>query len=201
MKKTLTTYLSCLLAGGLLLGACSRPVAYFQRSSVGQRATLPVAQPTVMALTAAAPVAAVGQAPINSLASTSSTATVDQLEAYVRNDAKLATSKTLIKRIDHIKSMVVASSIGHNQTQATTQHKATVLEKLMTKKVNAKINKHLSPNQPQKPMINGGLLGGSLVLVIVGLLLLLLTTGTVATIGLIAAVIGAIGVIFGLLAS
>ena len=50
-------------------------------------------------------------------------------------------------------------------------------------------------------MINGGLLSGSLLLLIGGILLLALTSGTAAVIGLIAAVVGALGIIFGLPAS
>ena len=50
-------------------------------------------------------------------------------------------------------------------------------------------------------MINGGLLTGGVILVLAGLLLIVLTSGTASTIGVIALLVGALALVLGLIAS
>lgn len=201
MTKRFTLYLGSLLLTGALLGACSRPVAYFQpeqrvhyssptaavapKTDVVEQSVAPVESPAVVASVSEANVPAVA----------------DQLDALVRNDSKLAENKQLSKRVSRLKNMLSESATQKTVAATTTVRKANVLERLMIKKLNKKISKHLAPDSPKKPMVNGGLLAGGVILLVIGLLLLLLGSGTGATIGLIAAIVGALALIFGLLAT
>lgn len=203
MTKRFTLYLGSLVLTSVLLGACSRPVAYFQPEKRVNYATSSVA---VAAKTdvIAQPVASV-EVPVAVASvvepSTSTNAAVNQLEAYVRNDTKLADNKQFNKRVERLKNQLSASATHETVATTASVHKASLLERLMVKKLNKKISKHLAPDSPKKPMINGGLLAGGAVLLLVGLLLMILGSGTGATIGLIVAIVGLLGLIFGLLAS
>lgn len=193
MTKRFTLYLGSLVVTSALLGACSRPVAYFQpEHRVHYAAPIAVEQPT-------APVE-LSVAPVTELNSSANT-TIDQLDAYVRNDTKLAANKQLSKRVDRLKKLLPQSTTHETIAATAPAHKANVFERLIMKKLNKKISKHLSPNNPKKPMANGGLLAGGAVLLLGGILLMILSSGTAATIGLIAAIIGLLALIFGLLAS
>ena len=69
----------------------------------------------------------------------------------------------------------------------------------MFKKMNKQINRQLAPAHPEKAMLSRGyLIGGGAVLLIGGLLLLIIGTGTAAFIGLIIALVGAVGLILAL---
>ena len=201
MKQNFVRRASCALLIGVLLGGCNRPSAYFQRTSVSsQRSIHPVVVETEAVVTKS------GQPEIFREVSPQTsewhaTEKVQQLEAYVRSDNKLSTDKRLIKRIDRMKQLLSGSTAIGSTASTNRSPKMSLAERLMVKKINKKIGKHLAPNKPEKAMINGGLLTGSIILLLVGILLLALTSGGVAVIGLIAAIIGAIGLIFGLLAS
>lgn len=203
MTKRFLLYLSCLVSTGLLLGACSRPVAHYQRGPVIHYSS---AQPNTTVVNNAvaqtdAPTATSTKAVTSVELTNQTNAAVEQLEAYVRNDNKLAANKRASKRIDRLKRLVAESAATNTVSSANTAHKMTVLERFMVKKLNKKISKHLTPDSSKKTMINGGLLGGSLVLIIVGILLLALTSGGGAVIGLVLAIVGALGLVYGLLAS
>jgi hypothetical protein len=73
------------------------------------------------------------------------------------------------------------------------------MERLVLKKINKKINHQLAPQNPNKPMVNAGVLATGAVLVIVGLLLVLLTSGTASTLGIIVLLAGAVLLLVGLL--
>ncbi|MVM41885.1 hypothetical protein GO730_36450 [Spirosoma sp. HMF3257] len=68
----------------------------------------------------------------------------------------------------------------------------------MIRKINKQINRQLAPNHSEKTMANPVILIGGIVLLIGGLILLIAGTGTAAFIGLILALIGALGTILGL---
>ena len=200
MTKRFTLYLGSLVVTSALLGACSRPVAYFQpEHRVHYAAPIAVAAKTGAVEQPTAPVE-LSVAPVTELNSSANT-TIDQLDAYVRNDTKLAANKQLSKRVDRLKKLLPQSTTHETIAATAPAHKANVFERLIMKKLNKKISKHLSPNNPKKPMANGGLLAGGAVLLLGGILLMILSSGTAATIGLIAAIIGLLALIFGLLAS
>ena len=208
MKNSTRQLLSALLLS-MIFAACSRPIAYFQRGPVAHYNT-PKTE-TVAAVTpteavqpaetvATAPVAVATPVPVEPVAQANVAMT--QIEAYVRNDHKLATDKKLNQRMDRVKTMLASASTIETLTpsaKATRQMNAA--ERLMLKKIDKKISKQLAPNNPDKAMVNGGLLTGGIILVLAGLLLLILTSGTAATIGLIALLIGALALVLGLIAS
>lgn len=203
MKKTICQLLSAML----LVAGCSRPVAYFQRGPV-QHYNTPKTE-TVAVVPAqitqsvdiVAPVPTAISAPAEPVVQAK--ATVSQLEAYVRNDSKQMSDKTLTKRMNRVKTMLASAST--NRTLAPTATKAprqmNVAERLLLKKINKKIGNHLAPSKPDKTMINGGLLTGGVILVLAGLLLIVLTSGTASTIGVIALLVGALALVLGLIAS
>jgi PBP1b-binding outer membrane lipoprotein LpoB len=206
MKMTTQQFLASLLML-VLFAACSRPVAYFQPSAREHFATAPARTEPVKAVDVPAPVAA--ETPAPTLATTpteqvaQANAAISQVDALVRNDAKLATDKTVQKRLSRVRTLLAATSAKATMAPAANAapKKMNLVERLMVKKLNKKISKQLAPNQPDKAMANTGLLTGGAVLVVIGLLLLLLTSGTGATVGVILLLGGAVILLLGLLAS
>jgi len=193
------------LLGTAVFSSCSRPVAYFQPTAREHYATAPAKAAPVAQVEMAAPVAAqtpataTVAAPSEQVAQT--TAALDQVDAMVRNDSKLSADKTVQKRLDKVRTLLAASSAkaALAPTEANAPKKMNLMERVMLKKMNKKISKQLAPANPEKAMVNSGTLAGGAVLVIVGLLLLILTTGTAATVGLVAVLVGAVILLIGLL--
>ncbi|SFD63641.1 hypothetical protein [Spirosoma endophyticum] len=191
--RTLSKHLFVALLGTALISSCSRPVAYFQPTAREQFKT---AQPEAVATTTPietsqpatvetpAPVAA----PAEQLAQTKQA--ISQVEAYVRNDSKLSSNKKLTKRMARLNDLLTNTS---NKAAVTTNlssaKKSTLMERMMLKKIDKKIKNHVAPDQT-KVMDSNIRLG--IIIGIIGLLLLLLANGGVL------AVIGAIGLIVGL---
>lgn len=196
MKKITCQFLSVALLS-TLLAACSRPVAYFQNSPRESFATAtspaPEASVTPVALNeSVTPDLAKVEAPRISSIPTA----MDQVDALVRNDSKLAADRTVQKRMDRVRTLLATSARVDKSASGHTVRQSNFAERLMTKKLDKQITKKFSP---QQPTLNSGTLATGAVLVIIGLLLMLLTTGTAATIGLIALVIGVIALLLGLL--
>lgn len=196
MKKITCQFLSIALLS-TLFAACSRPVAYFQNSpresyakvaSPGSEYTVAPVAVTESVTPALAEVAAP--------ATTSMPVAMDQVDALVRNDSKLAADKTVQKRLNRVRTLLATSAQVDKSAAGHTVRKANFAERMMTKKLDKQLTKKFSP---QQPTINSGTLATGAVLVIIGLLLMLLTTGTAATIGLVALVIGVIALLLGLL--
>ncbi len=121
-------------------------------------------------------------------------------EAVAKADNKLTVSdkQKLDKRMGRIKQLLATTSFTEASANATT-HKTTAMERMMVKKINKKIQQKMSPEKTQKAQLNTGVLTGGAVLVILGLLLLLLTSGTAATLGLVSLIVGAVLLLIGLL--
>lgn len=192
------------LLGTAVFSSCSRPVAYFQPSArehhTASATVAPVAQAeTVAPAVDQAPAMASVAAPSEQVAQT--TAALDQVDAMVRNDSKLSADKTVQKRLAKVRTLLAASSAkaALAPAEASAPKKMNLMERVMLKKMNKKISKQLAPANPEKTMVNSGTLAGGAVLVIVGLLLLILTTGTAATVGLVAVLVGAVILLIGLL--
>ena len=95
---------------------------------------------------------------------------------------------------------ILTSTAGMRSSDAIrAPHKVNGIERLLLKKMNKKISKQLASNHPEKALVNKGKLFGSLVLLIAGLLMLILGTGTLAFIGLIVGLVGALGVLVSVL--
>ena len=191
------------LLGVAVFSSCSRPVAYFQPSAREHFATAPAKAETVTQTESAAP--AIAQTPA-SVATPSeqvaqTTTALEQMDAMVRNDSKLSADKTVQKRLNKVRTLLAANSAkaALAPTEVNAPKKMNLVERMMLKKMNKKISKQLAPANPEKTMVNSGTLAGGAVLVIIGLLLLILTSGTAATVGLVAVLVGAVILLIGLL--
>ena len=188
-----------------LFAACSRPVAYFQPTHHEQFATAPTKVDAVPSAEVATP--AVVETPAVAVTPSEqtmqSTAALDQVDALVRNDSQLAADKSVQKRLTKVRTLLAETSAKAATAPAVTAapKKMNLLERLVLKKMNKKISNQLAPNNPNKPMVNRGLLVGGIILLLVGLLLAILASGTGSTIGVIILLIGAISLVLGLLAS
>ncbi|GAB3781210.1 hypothetical protein GCM10028818_34880 [Spirosoma horti] len=193
--STFSKNLFTALMGAAILSSCSRPVAYFQPTarenfksaqsqSVAVVAPVSTEQPAEVALATPATAAPVEQ----QLAQTKQA--VSQVEAYVRNDNKLASNKKLAKRMTRLNEMLATTSAkAEVATNAASTKKMSLMERAMLKKIDKKIKNHVAPDQT-KAMSSNVRLG--VIIGIIGLLLLLLGGGSVL------GVIGAIGLIVGL---
>ena len=190
--RSLSNHLFAALVGTTILASCSRPVAYFQPSA-REHFTAISTQPVVT------PEATVSEAALPPVQITQATAALAQMDAMVSNDTKLATDKTVQKRLNRVRTLLASAKATVTPTEVSAPRKMNVVERLMLKKMNKKISKQLAPANPDRAMTNSGTLAAGAVLVIVGLLLLILTSGTAATVGLVAVLVGAVILLIGLL--
>ncbi|WP_223833804.1 hypothetical protein [Spirosoma profusum] len=199
MKKNSSQLLASLLMIAVF-AACSRPVAYFQPSAREHYTQAPAKSEVVSPVEATAPATlAPAVTPAEQVAQAN--AQLDKVDALVRNDSKLAADKTVQKRLNRIRALVASTTAKTNvaSVESGSTKKMNLVERMMLKKMNKKISKQLAPANPEKTMLNSGTLATGAVLVLIGLLLLLLSTGTGATIGLIALIVGAVLLLVGLL--
>lgn len=203
MTSTFTKHLCAALMGVAILSSCSRPVAYFQRGPVSpyntpKTETVAVVTPAPAEATqpaetvATAPVAVATPAPADQIAQ--ATAAMTQIEAYVRNDSKLATDKKLNQRMDRVKTMLASAttkaSLAPNATTST--KKMSLLERMATKRIDKQIKNKLSPERTMAKSI----LTIGLVIAAIGLILILVGSGTL---GVIALIVGLVLVVLDLL--
>ena len=200
MNSTFTKHLFTALMGVAILSSCSRPVAYFQRGPVEHYNTAKTetvaVQPADVAV--AAPAEAVAATPVAAATSAEQVAqankTMSQIEAYVRNDNKLAADKKLNKRMERVKDMLATAtakaSLAPNATTST--KKMNLLERMATKRIDKQIKHKLSP---ERTMAKSALTVG-LIIAVAGLILILVNaTG----IGVIALIVGLAVVLLSLL--
>ncbi len=191
MTTIFTQSLCAALLAVAMLTSCSRPVAYFQRGPVN-----PSSKSSAQIMTLTTPAQHLAK-PAQSLMQVSTIA--DQPEAYVRKDSRLSIPKSSSNRIARIREILTSTTGTVSSKAINAPHKITGIERLLLNKMNKQISKQLAPNHPEKALINKGKLVGSLVLLIAGLLMLILGTGTLAFIGLIVGLVGALGLIVSLL--
>jgi hypothetical protein len=197
--------LAVALMGAAILSSCSRPVAYFQRTQPERFAakTEAVAAPvatneaTVAPAVEVAPVAAPVPVAVEKAEKVAQAKEVmNQVDAYVRNDSKLASNKTLTKRIAHAKQMLASAETNTalNTTAASTK-KMSLMEKMVMKKLDKKIKNHVAPeeaNALNRNLRNGIIIGA------IGLILSLFG-GVISIIGLILLVVGVVLILLGVL--
>lgn len=188
-----------------VLSSCNRQQALFQRTSAVSYATPapaqatpavaePVAVTPELAPTTPADVAAPAPEAVQAKAA------LAQMDALVSANPSLAENKRVEKRMSKVRTMLTTMSTASAVPTATAAHKKmNLVQRMMLKKMDRKISKQLAPANPEKAMISTGTLALGAVLVIVGLLLILLTTGAGATIGIIALLAGAVVLLLGLL--
>ena len=185
MTSMYTKYLCAAITGVAVLSSCSRPVAHFQRGpaeSFTTSNTQTVALPVQVMTKLDQPTAQVNT-------------TIEQAEAYVSTERKLATKKVLSKRMVRLTNLLASTNGTLSPSASNAPHKMNLMERIMIKKLNKQVRKQLAPNHPEKAMISTGKLIGASVLLIGGLIMLIAGTGTVAFIGLILSLIGALGVL------
>ena len=179
MTNSCTNRFIATLMGITVLSACSRPVAYVQHGPVESSVTQPV--------TIAIPPVEVP------------TEFLTQTEAYGHSDSKVLTNEELTMRMIRVQNALVSRpGVVHMKgTQASRQMNR--VERVILPKINRQIRHQLAPANPAKALVKRGLLLGGLVVLIGGLVLLIAGTGTVAFIGLILALMGAVGTVVSLI--
>jgi len=205
----MTKHIYAALIGATILSSCSRPVAYFQRGPVENYHTPKTEVATIAATSTATPLVS-AEAP-----STPSTVvtpvvspteqvaqakqTVNQIDAYVRNDSKLASNNKLTKRIERVKSLL-NSAVTKTSSASTTNiasKKMSLLERVAVKKIDKRIKNKLAPDQTMaKSMFTIGIIVAA-----AGLVLLLIGNGFGAALGGIALVVGLVLIILDLVQS
>lgn len=203
--STFSKHLFAAMMGAAILSSCSRPVAYFQRGPVENyhapktetvAAVTPVeaTEPTVT-VTPAESAASIAVAPPVTTVATAMT----EIEAYVRNDSKLATDKKVNKRMDRVKRLLATTNAPAVAPNATAPaKKLTLMERTVLKKMDKKINRTLAPEKTQAASNTrlGAIIG------VVGLLLILVgaiaSSGAVVLIGLLGLIVGLVLLLIGL---
>ncbi|WP_020595382.1 hypothetical protein [Spirosoma panaciterrae] len=207
--KTLSKSLFFLLFGLVVLASCSRPVAYFQPSAREHyTSTQPKSTVAAVPVETTAPTVVNTPTPEVAQASEATPAPAEQLaqakeavsqvEAYVRNDSKLASNKKLAKRMARLNEMMTTATekAAVSTTTASTK-KMSFMERTMLKKLDKKIKSHVAPEKT-KVMDRNVRLG--LIIGLIGLLLWLLGGASVlAVIGLIMFVVGLVLVLIGVI--
>ena len=187
------------LVGTALISSCSRPVAYFQptaREQFKSAQTVAVAETpaTMVSAEKTQPVLNATEVPAATVVVQSATPSeqvaqakqaVNQIEAYVRNDNKLASNKKLVKRMDRVKQLLSNTSVNEpSSMKATSSQKTSLIQKVILKRMDKKIKNHLSPERTMaKSLLTIGLIVG-----IIGLLFIILNVAS--PLGIIALVVG-----------
>ncbi|CAN5491729.1 hypothetical protein BH09BAC4_BH09BAC4_15420 [soil metagenome] len=203
--NTFSRYFFATILGTTILSSCSRPVAYFQPSAREHFATTQTKTAPIATAETPAPVATEMTAPVAIAAPTEQVAkanvALDQMDALVRNDSKLSADKSVQKRLSRVRTLLASASakVSLTPTEVSAPRKMNLVERMMLKKMNRKINKQLAPANPERAMAIQPLLVLGAILVIVGLLLLIFGSGTATTIGLIGLLGGAVLLLLGLL--
>ena len=203
IMKTSTKHVLFALSFTALLGSCSRPTATFQPShaqrfyspqptatAVKNDEAIAEATPVVVAtpetVAAPAPVAVATKADIETM--------LVKTEAVASAKATAGESRKLARRIAQVRE-VLAKAPATTSTTNTATKKNSLAQRMLLKHMDNKMKNQLAPDQPQaKSMLTIGLIVG-----LIGLLLLLIGTGTVATLGFVALIVGIVLVILGLL--
>lgn len=200
--STFSKNLFAALMGAAILSSCSRPVAYFQPSQ-REHFTAPKTE-TVAAVTPVAvdqPMAEAAPAPEVVPTKTEqiaqAKAVMSQVEAYVRNDSKLASNKKLNKRIARANELLAtANEKTAVSTNVASAKKMSLMERVMLKKIDKKIKNHVAPDKPSamnQNLRNGIIIGG------IGLILSLIFGGVLGIIGVILLVVGVVLIVLGVL--
>jgi len=204
--NTFSRNLFAALMGAAILSSCSRPVAYFQPSqreqykspqpqTVAVVTPAEVAQPAVVAEAPAEVAPAAAPAPAEQTAQVRQV--MNQVEAYVRNDSKLASNKKLAKHIERANQLLATSNAKTAvATTAGATKKMSLMERTMLKKMDKKIKNHVAPDDSKalnRNTRNGIIIGA------IGLLLSLIFGGVIGVIGLILLIVGIVLILLGVL--
>ena len=185
--KTLTRNAFFAFAAAAMMTACSRPYATVQRTQTerfySEAKAAPAAQPkTTEEVAVATPVEAPAAVDAPTAAQVEATKqVVDQIEAYAANNKELASNKKLEKRMARVKQLLNEATTAKASNTLQTTKKATLMERMMTKKIDKQIKKHMAPDEA-KVMDRATRAG--IIIGIVGLLLSLLFGGCTGSVRL-----------------
>ena len=196
--KTSTKHILFALSLTALLGSCSRPTATFQPSHA-QRFYSPqpvatVESPVNEAVAETTPVAEA--IPVAATTPVATKADIENVlvkaEAMASTKATATESRKLNRRIAKIREVLAKAPLAAPTTSTTTK-KTSLVQRMMLKRMDAKMKKQLAPEQPMR----SSTLTAGLVVGLIGLLLLLLSIAN--PLGLILLLVGIVLVILGLL--
>ncbi len=201
--KTSTKHVLFALSFTALLGSCSRPMATFQASHTQRfyspQPTATVATPAEEAVAVATPAAVATPETVAAPAPAAVATKADietmlvKTEAVASTKATAGESRRLARRIAQVRDVLAKAPVTATTNTAT--KKNSLVQRMMLKHMDSKMKNQLAPDQPQaKSTLTIGLIVG-----LIGLLLLLIGTGTVATLGFVALIVGIVLVILGLL--
>ncbi len=197
--RTFSKHFFAALLGTALISSCSRPVAYFQptareqfKSTPSEAVAVTTPAPGIEAAEMSAPAVAVR--PVGQVSQAKQA--VSQVEAYVRNDNKLASNKKLTKRMERLNEVLASASTKAPISANASTKKTTLMERMMLKKIDKKIKNHVAPDAT-KAMTSNMRLG--IIIGLIGLLLLIVGSGVLSVIGGIALVVGIVLVVLGLI--
>lgn len=190
MTSLLLQRVGAALVGIALFSSCSRPVAYFQRGPVDSALTR---QSQTVAVTNAEPVVIT---PAES--SMPASETLSQPDAYVSVANQPASHTKQNERTARMTNLLGSTHATMSPVATQASRKMNGIQRLILKKLNKRIGHQLAPSHPEKALVKTGKLVGSLVLLIGGLLMLIIGSGTVAFIGLIVALVGGVGTVVSL---
>ncbi|WP_080057019.1 hypothetical protein [Spirosoma aerolatum] len=121
-------------------------------------------------------------------------------EALVRNDNKISTDNAVRQRFRHTRTWLgVPPATAFEQTaQSTGRQQMTGVQRLLLKKLTKRFRHQRFSTNPAKPVLIEGILVLGAVLLLGGILLILLTSGTGFAIGVIALAAGLVCLLIGL---
>lgn len=174
------------------LSACSRPVAYFQRTEANLLTTLN---------TQSVPQLPMNQgiaSPLEPVLNANTTVPQPEFAAYANN--KLIPTKPLSKRTDQVKAWLISTPETVKPQGNFTAGRMSTIERGRVPKISQKKSGQLAPSVPTKARANWIKLIGGVILLIAGGAIMLAGPGSIFFLGLVVALFGFVGIILGLFA-
>jgi len=216
MKK-ISSFAACTLLLSALISSCSRPVATYQKMPVERFASHTTVAAPAEAVNqtpevATAPARITNQEVITSPAQTApmtSAAALKVVEKQVQevmanNSAKIAGNKKLEKRMVRVQNMLAEASAKAAQSTSTTApakvasaRKMNLVERMMIKRVDKKIQKTLAPKDAERASAITGLLRLGIIIGVIGLVLALIPG--ISVLGVILLIVGIVLILLDLL--
>ncbi|GAB4037479.1 hypothetical protein GCM10028809_52720 [Spirosoma gilvum] len=123
------------------------------------------------------------------------------MDALARNDSKPIGDKVVQQRFHHSRTLLVTplDNISLEPSKTNNPQRKTGIQRFLLKKISKRLSRRLTPDRPVKTALVEGILVLGAVLLLGGVLLVLLTSGTGFAIGVIALAAGLVCLLVGLL--
>lgn len=175
------------------LSACSRPVAYFQRTEANLLTTLNTQSVPQLPLNQGI------ASPLEPVLNANITVPQPEFAAYANN--KLIPTKPLSKkRIDQVKAWLTSTPETVKPQGNFTAGRMSTIERGRAQKISQKKSGQLAPSVPTKARANWIKLIGGVILLVAGVVIMLAGPGSIFFLGLVVALFGFVGIILGLFA-